>query len=138
MLETLKLLAVGVPVFILVDIVWIGMVANGFYKRELGSLARTTADGNFDVRLWPAAILYTLVVIGLIVFVLPRVQQGSLWDAARYGALFGFIGYGVYDLTSYAVMNGFTLRMTIVDMIWGACICALTAVSLQAARSWMG
>lgn len=137
MLETLKLLAVGVPVFILVDIVWIGMIANGFYKRELGTLARTV-DGNFDPRLLPAAVLYTLVVLGLIVFVLPRVQAGSLWDAARYGALFGVIGYGVYDLTSYAVINGFTLRMTVVDMIWGACICALTAVSLQAARSWMG
>jgi uncharacterized membrane protein len=43
----------------------------------------------------------------------------------------------VYDLTSYAVINGFTLRMTVVDMIWGGCLCALTAVALQAAKSWM-
>ena len=136
MLETLKLLAVGVPVFVAVDAVWLGLVANGFYKQELGALARRSGE-NFDPRLAPAAVLYVLIVLGLIVFVLPRVQQGSLWDAARYGALFGFIGYGVYDLTSYAVINGFTLRMTVVDMIWGACLCALTAVSLQAARSWM-
>jgi uncharacterized membrane protein len=135
-LETLKLLAVGVPVFVAVDLVWLGVVANRFYKQELGALARRAGE-NFDPRLAPAVVLYVLVVLGLIVFVLPRVQQGSLWDAARYGALFGFIGYGVYDLTSYAVINGFTLRMTVVDMIWGACICAVTAVSLQAARAWM-
>ncbi len=136
MLETLKLLAVGLPVFVIVDVVWIGFLANGFYKKELGDLARRSGE-NFDPRLGPAVILYTLIVIGLIVFVLPKVQNGSLWDAARYGALFGFIGYAVYDLTSYAVINGFTLRMTVVDMIWGACLCAITAVSLQAARSWM-
>ena len=136
MLDTLKLLAVGVPVFVVIDFVWLGLVANRFYKDELGTLARRAGE-NFDPRLGPAAVLYVLVVLGLIVFVLPKVQQGSLWDAARYGALFGFIGYGVYDLTSYAVINGFTLRMTVVDMIWGACLCAVTAVSLQAARAWM-
>ncbi|MDP1569659.1 MAG: DUF2177 family protein [Vicinamibacterales bacterium] len=136
MLDTLKLMAVGFPVFVVVDFVWIGLVANGFYKSELGALARRSGE-NFDPRLAPAAVLYALIVLGIAVFVLPRVQQGSLWDAARFGALFGFIGYGVYDLTSYAVINGFTLRMTVVDMIWGACLCALTAVSMQAAKTWM-
>jgi len=136
MLDTLKLMAVGFPVFVVVDFVWIGLVANGFYKGELGALARRSGE-NFDPRLAPAAVLYALIVLGIAVFVLPRVQQGSLWDAARFGALFGFIGYGVYDLTSYAVINGFTLRMTVVDMIWGACLCALTAVSMQAAKTWM-
>jgi len=136
MLDTLKLMAVGFPVFVVVDFAWIGLVANGFYKSELGALARRSGE-NFDPRLAPAAVLYALIVLGIAVFVLPRVQQGSLWDAARFGALFGFIGYGVYDLTSYAVINGFTLRMTVVDMIWGACLCALTAVSMQAAKTWM-
>lgn len=120
-------LAIGVPVFVVVDFLWIGLVANGFYKRELGDLARRSGE-NFDPRLAPAALLYVLVVIGLAVFVLPRAR--SLGEAALYGALFGLISYGVYDLTNYATLNGFTLRMTMVDMAWGTTLCAVTAAAM--------
>lgn len=135
MAETLKVFTAGFLTFIAVDIVWIGVVANGFYKRELGSLARKVGD-NFDPRLAPAVLLYLLVVAGLLMFVLPRVRTGAIWEAALWGAAFGIIGYSVYDLTNYATLNGFTLRMTVVDLLWGGCVCAITASVMQLVRSW--
>lgn len=124
--ETLKVFIAGLVTFVVVDLVWIGGIANAFYKRELGTLARKVGD-DFDPRLAPAALLYLLVITGLLVFVLPRVRGGAAWEAALWGALFGVIGYGVYDLTNYATMNGFSLRMTVVDMAWGAVLCGITA-----------
>jgi uncharacterized membrane protein len=35
------------------------------------------------------------------------------------GALLGLIAYGTYDLTSLAVMKGFTTKIAIIDMVWG-------------------
>ena len=127
MMDCARQLAIGLPVFVVVDFLWIGLVANGFYKRELGDLARRSGE-SFDPRLAPAALLYVLVVIGLAVFVLPRAR--SLGETALYGALFGLISYGVYDLTNYATLNGFSLRMTMVDMAWGATLCAMTATAM--------
>ena len=133
--EIFKVFAAGFVTFIAVDVLWIGVVANAFYKQELGPLARKAGD-NFDPRLAPAALLYLLVITGMMLFVLPRVKSGAVWEAALWGAAFGIIGYSVYDLTNYATLNGFTLRMTIVDMIWGGCVCAITASVMQLVRSW--
>ena len=132
--ETLKVFAAGLVTFVAVDMVWIGVVANAFYKRELGTLARKAGD-NFDPRIAPAALMYALVVLGLLVFVLPRVRVGAAWEAALWGALFGIIGYGVYDLTNYATLHAFSLRMTVVDVIWGGVLCGLTASVMYLVRA---
>jgi uncharacterized membrane protein len=132
--ETLKVFAAGLATFVAVDVLWIGVVANAFYKRELGTLARKAGD-DFDPRLAPAALLYVLVVLGLLVFVLPRVRAGAPWEAALWGALFGVIGYGVYDLTNYATLHGFSLRMTVVDLLWGGVVCGVTATVMYLVRA---
>jgi uncharacterized membrane protein len=132
--ETLKVFVAGLVTFVAVDVLWIGVVANGFYKRELGPLARRAGD-DFDPRWAPAALLYLLVVVGLLVFVLPRARAGGVADAALWGGLFGIVLYGVYDLTNYATLNGFSLRMTVVDLLWGGVLCAIAASVMHAVRA---
>ena len=41
--------------------------------------------------------------------------------------LVGVIGFGVYDLTNYATINNWPLALTVVDMAWGAFVCAAVA-----------
>lgn len=130
MLDVLKPFASGLATFLALDLVWIGVVANAFYKRELAGLARMDGD-NFAIRLGPALVLYPLIVLGLFIFVLPR-AGGQPLQAALWGGLFGVIGYGVYDLTNYATLTQFTLRMTVVDMCWGAVLSATTAAVMAA------
>ena len=123
---------VGVVVFVVVDFVWLGTVANGFYRRELGDLLRQQG-GALNPRIAPAALLYALVVLGLLVFALPK-GAGSLFAVAAWSALFGVIGYGVYDLTNYATMEGFPLSVAAVDMVWGGLVCGLTGVAMHLVR----
>ena len=125
--------AVGLVAFVAIDFLWIGVVANGFYRRELGSLLRTSGD-KLDPRLLPALLLYTLVVAGIILFALPRARAGSLLDAMLWSAAFGLIAYSVYDLTNYATLRDFPLRVVVVDMAWGAVVCALTGAAVWMVR----
>jgi len=61
----------------------------------------------------------------VIFFVLqPALQGGSLQTAAIRGALFGFATYMTYDLTNYATIKGFPLRIVIIDLIWGTFLTA--------------
>jgi uncharacterized membrane protein len=132
-MDFLKQWVVGLVAFVVVDFVWIGVVANGFYRRELGTLLRMRGD-NLDPRLLPAFLLYALVVAGLVLFALPRARSGSLLDAIGWSALFGLIAYSVYDLTNYATMQGFPLRVAAVDMVWGAVVCGITGAAVWAVR----
>jgi uncharacterized membrane protein len=117
-LLTKLLVAGGVMGFL--DYIWLGYVAKGLYSREMGQILRRKPY-------LPAALsFYAIYVVGVIVFVInPALAQDSVSYAAGYGALFGLIAYGTYDLTGLAVIKGFTTRIAIIDMLWGA---ALTAV----------
>lgn len=132
-MELAKQWGLGLVVFILMDAVWLGLVASGFYKRELGALLRQHPDGSLDPRYLPALLLYALIVLGLALFALPRARAGAIGEAALWCAVFGVIAYSVYDLTNYATVQGFSLQVVVVDMIWGGVVCAVTGAAMHAA-----
>jgi uncharacterized membrane protein len=108
-------------VFAALDFVWLGIFMNGFYKAELGSMARLSGPD-----WWAAFAVDGVLVRGRVVLVLPR-AEGQATRALGFGALMGVVSYGTYDLTAYSVLAGFSLRMTLVDIVWGAAICGLTS-----------
>lgn len=132
-MDLLKQWAVGLAAFMVIDFLWLGVIANGFYRRELGPLLRTAGD-RLDPRWVPALLLYASVVAGLMIFALPRVRGGGMVEAMAWSALFGVIGYGVYDLTNYSTMQGFPLKVAAVDMVWGGVVCGLTGAALWLVR----
>jgi uncharacterized membrane protein len=98
---------------------WIGVVAKGFYAKQIGALLKPDVN-------WVAAVLfYLLFIAGLVVFVItPAVEQGSWVRAMLLGAFFGLVCYATYDLTNLAVTKDWPLLITIVDLAWGALLAA--------------
>ena len=47
--------------------------------------------------------------------------------AAGYGALFGWILFGVYDFTNYSTLKNYPLIFAVVDTLWGGVAGATTA-----------
>jgi uncharacterized membrane protein len=123
----LKLYLSVLLAFIAMDAVWIGLLMKGFYNDELGEIARRH-QGDLAPR-WPAAVLvYLLIPLGIVLFVRPAMgMNASLFAAARWGATYGFLGYGLYDLTNRATLARWSLKLTVIDMAWGTVICAATA-----------
>lgn len=111
----IKLYALALPVFFAIDMLWLGVVAKGFYAQQLGHLMRPSVH-------WGAALLfYLLFIAGLIVFAItPAIEKGSFIHAVLLGAFFGFITYATYDLTNLATLKDWPLAVTVVDLIWGA------------------
>ncbi len=118
----IKLYAIALPICFLLDLVWIGFVANGFYRTQLGELMKTNIT-------WSAAIsFYVLFIIGLVFFVIaPAVEKQSLLYALGAGAFFGLIAYATYDLTNLATIKNWPLIVSIVDMVWGAVLAAIVS-----------
>lgn len=121
-MKFLKQFLVTFVTFLLIDAVWLGLIAKDFYAKHLGFLMTDTPN------LWAAVIFYVLYVFTLVVMVVkPALQQRSLADAMNKGALFGLCAYATYDLTNLATLHAWPLIVTVVDMIWGTFLTSLVA-----------
>lgn len=119
----IKLYAIALPVFIVIDALWLGLVAKNFYRDQIGQLMKSEVN-------WTAAIVFYLIFIsGLVVFVVsPALARGSWIHALLFGALFGLVCYATYDLTNLAIAKDWPLLVTIVDLIWGTVLAATVSV----------
>ncbi len=125
-----KLYAVAVVTFFVIDLFWLGVVARSFYKNQMGHLLR--ADVN-----WAAAIVFYLIfVVGIVVLaVWPAIERQSLGHAVALGALLGLVTYAAYDLTNLATLEGFPFTVVLVDMVWGTVLCgSVSAVTYLASE----
>jgi uncharacterized membrane protein len=114
-----KLFLIALPVFFIIDMAWLVLVAKKFYQQQIGFLMRPDIN-------WAAAIVfYLLFISGLVTFViLPAVEKHSWVHAIVFGAFFGLITYATYDLTNLATLKDWPLVVTIVDLIWGTVLAA--------------
>jgi len=100
-------------VFFLIDLVWIGVVARDFYAGTIG---------------------------GIVVFVLAPALENRfrVGHTALMGGLLGLFAYGTFDLTALALLEGWPVIVTLVDMVWGTVLTAATAGgSLWIARRFL-
>jgi uncharacterized membrane protein len=120
--QFLKLYGVTGVVLFAADLVWLGVVAKDFYRRNLATLIRA------DVRWGPGLLFYLLFVAALVVFVVqPALERQSLGRALAMGAFFGVTAYATYDLTSLALIRDFPTLVAVVDLAWGALLSAAAA-----------
>lgn len=115
----IKLYLIALPIFLILDGIWLGLIAKTFYTKQIGSLFKT------DINWTAALIFYLMFIAALILFVInPAIEKGSLTHALLFGALFGLITYATYDLTNLATLKDWPLTVTIVDLIWGSFVTA--------------
>ena len=128
-MSSLILYMLSVPLLVAADLFWLGYLAKDFYRGEIGHLLG-------PVKWAPAAIFYLVFTLGLFVFaVMPALEKQSFSYALLYGALFGFFTYATYDLTNFATLRGWTLALTLVDILWGAALSGcLAAISFYLGR----
>lgn len=121
-------------VFGVLDAVWLSIMSKLVYRPTLGDILLT------DLRYGPAIAFYLMFPAGVLIFgSLPAIKSGSLTTALAYGALFGAFAYATYDLTNYATLRNWTLQITVLDIVYGAVLCAITAaVGFIAVRAATG
>jgi uncharacterized membrane protein len=119
----IKLFFIALPVFFVIDMVWLVLVAKKFYDQQIGFLLKPDIN-------WAAAIIfYLLFITGLVIFVISPALEKNIWiHALLYGAFFGLVTYATYDLTNLATLKDWPVLVTIVDLIWGSVLAASISV----------
>lgn len=113
--------------FAAIDAVWLITMAPRLYKPEIGPVMM---ENGF--RLAPAMIFYAIYIGGIVYFaVWPGLSEGVA-RAALQGAVLGFVCYATYDLTNYATLKVWSMKVTVLDLMWGTFLTGSTA----AAGTW--
>ncbi|MEO6972027.1 MAG: DUF2177 family protein [Rhodoferax sp.] len=124
--------AATVAALLVIDMLWLGVIAKPLYRTGIGHLMAETPN------LAAAGAFYLLYPIGLMVFaVLPNAPSVALWvganapwaRAAVAGALFGLFAYATYDLSNLATLKNWPLQLTLIDIVWGTLVSAQATVA---------
>ena len=119
--------AMTLTVLLVLDLLWLGVVARPMYQQGIGHLMAENA--NFRA----AVVFYLVYVLGLLQFgLVPNVAAPGVARAALSAAIFGFFVYASYDLTNMAVLKDWPLQLALIDMIWGTFVSAVSTVAGKA------
>ena len=107
----IKTFFIALAFFRIIDVFWIYFIATPMYKQEVASL--------MELKVAPAIMFYIIFLLGLIFFVINPNLSNTLLNVFMIGAFYGLVTYGTYDLTVYATMNIFSLKLVVADILWG-------------------
>ena len=107
----IKTFFIALVFFCIIDVFWIYLVATPMYKQEVASL--------MQLKIAPAILFYIIFLLGLIFFVINPNHGNTLVNVFMIGAFYGLVTYATYDLTVYATMNIFSLKLVVADILWG-------------------
>ena len=108
---------------VVIDMLWLRVVAVQWYADGMGSLLTDTPN------LIAAAAFYLLFPLGLLIFAVLPGEASSIFKVAVMGGLFGFFAYATYDLTALAVIKNWPVGLTFLDMAWGTLVSGVSAAS---------
>ena len=98
---------IAIVIFVIIDAIWLGLIAPKFYKKYLSHLLAKTP--NFKA----AAIFYLVYILGATYLVVwPAITNGNVGDVFLNGAIFGFVAYATYDLTNLATLENWSIKVT--------------------------
>ena len=116
-MENIRTFFVAFAVFLGIDMLWLTVIAQKFYKAQIGHLMADKA------KLLPAAIFYVLFIAAMVYFVIaPALEHQSLTRLIVSAVIFGLVTYATYDLTTMATLKDWPLLVTVVDLTWGTFI----------------
>ena len=118
-MKALKPILAMLVALLVLDAIWIAGFMQGLYQREIPDMLKEQAN------IVAALAFYVGYPLGAwYLAVVPAVRRQSLQSALLNGAVLGAVAYGTFAVTNLAVLEGWSVTLTVVDLIWGACVTA--------------
>lgn len=98
------------------DYIYLSNISD-FFKKSILNIQKS----KLNFRLIPAILCYVFLIFSLQYFVISK--KGNLIDAF----ILGICIYAVFELTNYATIDKWPLRLVLIDSLWGGILFSLTA-----------
>ncbi len=108
---------------VLIDLLWLGVIAKPLYQQGIGHLMAEKPN------ITAAVLFYILYPMGIVMFAIaPDAASASWLKTFVTAALLGLFAYATYDLTNLATLKGWPASLAAVDMAWGSLVTAVSAL----------
>ena len=111
MIKKIKKWFIVSVVFLLLDWVWLGLVAEGMYQKQLNFLW-----GDFRMG-W--GVLAQVVIATTLYLVAEKINQYESKSTVLYSTLVGIGIYATYDLTNLYLISQWPVGLSFIDILWG-------------------
>ncbi len=138
MWHNLKIYLILLPLFFFIDYLFLGKIMVGFYKQELGPLARRVGEDLSPLALGRLSGISAHSAGHCPLCPAPGVPGESARIVPLLGCLFGVVLYGIYDLTNLSMLAGWSLKLSLLDMAWGGVLCAISTTLAAYLDRWLG
>jgi uncharacterized membrane protein len=102
----------------LIDAVWHLGIFKRAYSEGIKPLARMSGD-KMTFNAFAGILSQVLVVTCIVFLVLFKTQKVNYLEAALIGAAAGILAITVYGVTNYALFKDWSLKLTVLEVIWG-------------------
>jgi uncharacterized membrane protein len=116
----LKIAFTSAIVFILLDFLWLAVLASAWYRQTLGYLADLDPQGKIIFNI-PFGLLAQVVISLALsaVIMLALHVDNRLAVAMSWGAFIGLAIYATFDFTNLSFVKGWPLWISLLDVAWG-------------------
>ena len=103
-------------IFIIIfDLIWLNIQKNGY-----NSVIKKIQGNNINVKYLGAIFAYLFMFIAFKYIIYPSK------NILKTSAIFGFVAYGIYNATNYAIFNNYTIYISLKDTLWGVFVFFIT------------
>jgi len=116
----LKVSVTSAIIFILLDFLWLAIIASAWYRQTLGFLAELDPQGKIIFNIPMGLVAQVVIALALsAVIMLALHVDNRLIVALGWGAFIGFAIYATYDFTNLSFVKGWPLWISLLDVAWG-------------------
>jgi uncharacterized membrane protein len=115
-------LIITIITFLIIDFVWIGLVVNPLYRKNLPT--DFLAD---PVRITYAILFYVLFAFTLWFLFIRKYSAINIKNLFEV-FLFGITAYATYSLTNMSIISDWNLKVTLPDLFWGGILSVMVTV----------
>jgi uncharacterized membrane protein len=116
----LKIASTSAILFILLDFLWLAVIASAWYRQTLGFLAHLDPQGKIIFNIPFGLIAQVSISLALSAVIMLALEiDNRLIVAMGWGAFIGLAIYATYDFTNLSFIKGWPLWISILDVCWG-------------------
>ena len=117
--EDIKKILIIIIILFVIDVPMLTLINKDIYQTNLKGINNGELDFT-GLKIVSAVICYLIMGFGLYYF---SVKEKNILNAT----ILGLVVYGVYNTTNYATINKYSLKVSIMDTLWGTTLFTLVA-----------
>lgn len=118
--KSFKIAFTSAVVFVLLDFLWLAVIASSWYRQTLGFLAELDPQGKiiFNIPMGLLAQLAISITLSAVILLALHLDN-RLVISIGWGAFIGLAIYATYDFTNLSFVKGWPLWISLLDVVWG-------------------